>query len=209
METKVNWTMKGRYTKRCNCQLGCPCDFWDRPSKGHCEGMLGMIIDEGHYGGASLGGIKFAATYFFPGALHEGNGRVQIYIDERANEAQRGALLTILSGKAGGPWFEVVASLMTTIYEPLFVPIEMDLDVEGLNGTVRIPGHLETIVEPIKNIATGGAHRIQVVLPEGMEYKVTETARTAVNKAQGNIAYDAGGLHSSLARVTHTPAGVS
>lgn len=144
-----------------------------------------------------------------PGALHEGNGRVQIYIDERAKQAQRGALLTILSGKAGGPWFEVVASLMTTIYEPLFVPIEMKIDVEGLNARVNIPGHLETVVQPIQNIATGGSHRIQVVMPEGMEYKIAETARGVVNKAQGKIAYDAAGGHSSLASVTHTPAGVS
>ena len=208
MASGITWKMKGMYTKSCNCAYGCPCDFWDRPTKGFCTGMLGMHIKEGHFGKTPLSGLSFAGVYHFPGALHEGKGSLQPFVDERASPDQRNALLTIMSGKAGGPWFEVVSSLLTTIHQPLFVPIHFEMDIKKLTAKVSIPGHLETVVEPIKNIATGGTHRIQVVLPEGMEYKMAETAATVVNRAMGKIPYDFPNGHSSLAEVEHTQTGV-
>jgi hypothetical protein len=57
---------------------------------------------------------------------------------------------------------------------------------------VEIAGHIEPVIEPIKNIATGGSHRAQAALPDGMEYKVTETATTTVNRAKGKISYGSG-----------------
>ena len=119
---KINWRMKGKYIKSCNCDTGCPCDFWAKPTHTKCEGMLAMEIDEGHFGRTSLNGVKFAATYHWPGPLHEGNGTIQAFIDEKATPEQREALLTILTGKAGNPWFEVIASLVSTLLEPKFVP---------------------------------------------------------------------------------------
>ncbi len=209
MVSNVTWKMKGMYIKSCNCAYGCPCDFWDRPTKGFCTGMLGMRIQDGHFGKTPLNGLSFACVYHFPAALHEGNGSLQPFVDERASADQRNALLTILSGKAGGPWFEVVASLLTTIHQPLFVPIHFDMDLKKLTAKTHIPGHLETVVEPIKNIATGGTHRIQVVMPDGMEYKIAETAMTTVNRAQGKIPYDFTNGHTSLAEVAHTQTGVT
>ena len=43
---KIEWLMKGRYLKNCNCVASCPCDTIGLPSpdKG-CEGMAGMLID--------------------------------------------------------------------------------------------------------------------------------------------------------------------
>lgn len=209
MEPSVNWKMKGMYAKSCNCAYGCPCDFWDRPTKGFCTGMLGMRIQDGHFGKTPLNGLSFVCVYHFPGALHEGNGSLQPFVDERASADQRNALLTILSGKAGGPWFEVVSSLLTTIHQPLFVPIHFDMDLKKLTAKVHIPGHLETVVEPIKNIATGGTHRIQVVMPDGMEYKIAETAMATVNRSQGKIPYDFTNGHTSMAEVVHTQTGVT
>jgi len=209
MATTVKWNMKGKYTKSCNCAYGCPCDFWDRPDKGFCTGMLAMHIDEGRYGDTPLSGLRFAATYHWPGALHEGNGAVQPFVDERATAEQRNAILMILSGQAGGKWFEVVASVVSTVHEPLFVPIQFEMDVAGRHGRVQIPGHLETVIEPIKDIVTGGAHSIQVVLPNGMEYRRAETATTTVNRASGKIAFDLGRAHSSLADVHHTDSGLA
>jgi len=66
---------------------------------------------------------------------------------------------------------------------------------------VVIPGILETVTEPIRNIATGEAHQIRVELPGGMEYKAAEIATAVVNKATGQIKYDCPNGHSSLAHV--------
>ena len=38
---------------------------------------------------------------------------------------------TILSGAAGGPLFEILASIVTTLHGPHFVPIEWEFDKEA------------------------------------------------------------------------------
>ena len=205
---KVDWRFKGKYLKNCNCDYGCPCDFWSKPTHTKCEGMMAMEIVEGHYGKTPLTGLKFAALYHWPGPLHEGNGTVQPIVDEQATPAQREAILTIMSGQAGGPWFELLASIVTTLMDPVFAPIRMEYDLEARSARVVIPGLLETVTEPIRNVANGDAHRIQVNLPNGIEYRNAETACAAVNKATGGIAYNWPNSHSSLAYVEHTPAGL-
>ena len=204
----VNWRMKGKWLKNCNCDMGCPCDFWARPTHTKCEGMIGMEIDEGNYGKTSLKGIKFVATYHWPGPLHEGNGTLQAFIDKTATQKQRDALLTILTGKAGNIWFEVVSSLVANLLEPKFVEIKFEYNMEKRRARVVIPKELETVTGPIKNIKTGDEHRIRVQLPLGMEYKLAETAMAVVNKSTGDIKYNNPNSHSSLAYVEHTQAGL-
>ena len=204
----IQWRMKGPYFKNCNCAPGCPCDFWAAPSHGHCTGMLAMRIDEGQFGATPLGGLAFAATYHFPAALHLGNGTLQLFVSDHANPDQRQAILTIASGKAGNAWFEVVASLIARILPPRFVPIEIDCDPKQLRAVLRIPGELETVTEPIKDIASGQAHRAQVVLPRGMEYKACEVATTSVLRSTGAIPFDCPQANSSLAWVEHTQDGL-
>ncbi len=45
--------------------------------------------------------ISAIVLYSWPGALHQGNGTVQPFIEKKASEEQRNALLTILSGQGG------------------------------------------------------------------------------------------------------------
>lgn len=205
---EYRWRMKGKYIKNCNCDPGCPCDYWAEPTHHKCEGMMGMEIAEGHFEDISLDGVKFAATYHWPGPLHEGNGTMQPFIDENTSQEQRDALLRILIGQEGNAWFEVLASVVSTVLEPKFVPIEFEHDLEGRRARVVIPGVLETVTEPILNEATGDNLHILVQMPEGMEYKLAETASAAVNKGTGEIKYDCPKSHSSLAHVEHTDQGL-
>ena len=105
----TDWAIEGEWFKNCNCDPGCPCDFNQHPTHGHCEGMAGMRIDSGAFGDVDISGLSWGAAYHWPGALHEGNGDIQPLIDERANDEQRNALLQILSGQNGGTFFEVLA----------------------------------------------------------------------------------------------------
>lgn len=205
---KVTWRLKGKWIKNCNCDPGCPCDFWARPTHGGCEGLFAMQVDEGNFGKTSMKGVKFCVQLRFPGPLHEGNGTVLPIVDERASAAQRDAVLQILSGKAGNPWFEVVASLVGTMLEPRFAPIEFRHDLRRRRARIVIPGILETTTEPIKNLATGGAHVADVALPHGMEYKTAAVCQATVNRGRGAISYDWPGSHSSLAHVEQTHAGL-
>ena len=88
-----------------------------------------MIIDEGIYGDVDLGGLHIAALFKWPGPIHEGKGEALAYVDERADEAQRAALLTIMTGGDTDPFatvFAVFASTIGTMYEPRFVPFDLE-----------------------------------------------------------------------------------
>jgi hypothetical protein len=109
----TKWTIKGREFVNCNCSYGCPCQFNGLPTHGHCQAVGGFEIERGHHGSTALDGLKFVGIFRWPGAIHEGKGEAAVVIDERANEAQRGALLRILSGQdtePGATIFNVFAS---------------------------------------------------------------------------------------------------
>lgn len=207
--SKIEWLMKGRYIKNCNCIASCPCDTvgLPYPDKG-CEGMAGMLIERGHFDDVSLDGLSWVAVSRWPGPLHEGNGAIQAFIDERATAEQRAALITILSGQAGNAWFEFIASTIATAYEPQFVPIEFALDKNKRTARVMIPGTLETISGPLILPNTGEAHRVTVRLPEGREFLEMEVAQAMLLKGTGTIRFEHRNTHSTLAEVTHTHEGI-
>lgn len=113
-----------------------------------------------------------------------------------------------MSGKAGNAWFEVVASLVAKVLEPKFVAIDFEFDLAKRHCRVVIPGELETISEPIANMATGDTHRVLVEMPQGMEYFRPEIATTRVLKGTGAIAFDCPGAHGSLAIVEQRHTGL-
>lgn len=205
----ANWRLEGEWIKNCNCAFGCPCDFNARPTNGFCKGLVGMRITKGSFENVSLDGLSFFVTVDFPGALHEGNGQAQPIIDQRATAAQREALFNILSGQnsAEGTLFNIFSLIVTKMHEPIFAPISFEFDQKARMARVRIPGVLETEVEPIKNPVTGQPHRIQVVMPEGFEHIEGEVASSNI-RSSGAIKFETQGSHSTLAHVTQTPQGV-
>jgi hypothetical protein len=149
-------------------------------------------------------------TYHWPGALHEGNGTLQAIIQEHADDQQRQALLTILSGQEQqeGTFFQILSLIVSNMLEPKFLPIDFQFDLGGRTVHVAVPGVLETTSQPIRNPVTGDPHRIQVHMPEGFEYYEAEIA-SATTVGTGDIKFDLTDRHSSLARVEHTPAGLA
>lgn len=207
----VDWRMKGTHLKNCNCAFGCPCDFNAPPTYGPCEGMAGMHIEEGHFGDVPLDGLCWAATYHWPGPLHEGNGTLQPVIDERADERQREALLTILSGgeQDEGTFFQILSMIVSRLLEPQFAAFEFECDAEARRARMVAPGIFETVTEPIANPVTGAPHRALVQLPEGFEYRLAEIGSAATLRGTGEIRFDHRDCHSSLARVEFVPTGLA
>ena len=206
---KIEWLMKGHYLKNCNCIASCPCDTVGIPSpdKG-CEGVAGMLIERGDFGGVALDGLAWAAVSRWPGPLHEGNGEVQVFIDERANDEQRNALLTILSGRAGNAWFEFLASTFANFHPPQFVPIEFDFDKNARKARIAVAGMLETVSGPLVLPNTGQEHRVTVRMPQGREYLEMEVAQAVLLKGSGAIRFEHHGTHSTMAEVTYTESGI-
>ena len=204
-----SWRMKGQYVKNCNCLATCPCDTIGVPfPHAGCEGVVAMNIREGNFDGVDLSGLKWAAVVHWPGAIHEGNGTEQAFIDARANEQQRNALIQILTGQAGGPMFEIFASVITKIDGPHFVNIDFQFDKDKRRARVAVPGFFETTSEPLTIPATGEEQRVVVQLPGGFEYKEMEVAYAGALKSTGAIKFNHEKTHSSLAEVEHTEKGL-
>jgi hypothetical protein len=177
--TKLNWRMAGEEVASCNCAWGCPCQFNALPTTGHCEAVIGYEIRAGEYGATRLDGLRFAQIVRWPGAIHEGNGTRQWIIDEQASPEQREALAAIQSGKEGGTYFEIMASVCPYTLDPAFAAIELRVDRERRTGALRISGLAECDIESIKNPVTGEEHRARIELPNGFEYKKAEMASVA------------------------------
>src|SRR3712207_4988490 len=99
----------------CNCAYGCPCQFNALPTKGHCEAVVGILVDHGHHGDTKLDGVKFGGVFQWPGPIHEGHGQAVPVIDDRASPAQRDAILRIMSGQdtePGATFFQVYFSML-------------------------------------------------------------------------------------------------
>lgn len=206
----VSWEIKGLSLNTCNCDWGCPCQFNARPTHGHCRAAIAARIDAGHFGEERLDGVHFAGLFAWPGAIHEGGGEMQPILDERASEAQRAAVLTIMRGEEtepGATIFNVFQAVIDTVYEPLVRPIDIEADLEARTGGFTVAGVVEARVEPIRNPITGDPHRARVELPHGFEYKVAEYASSTTRTLNGSIPLEWAQSHAHLQGLHWTPQG--
>lgn len=182
------WEIHGRELVNCNCAYGCPCQFNALPTDGTCEAAIGYEIDEGHYGDVALDGLRAALVAKWPGAIHQGNGQMQIIIDERGTPEQRDALQKIMTGadteEMATMWW-VYSAMAPNKHETLFKPIEIEIDIEGRRGRVVVDSVFECAAEPIRNPVTGAEHRARINLPRGFEYRLAEIASGTTRTSGG------------------------
>jgi hypothetical protein len=189
------WEFQGRELVNCTCEYGCNCQFNALPDKGHCHAVAAVLIDEGRHGDTRLDGLRIVGIFKWPGPIHEGHGEVLAIVDERADAAQRDALLRIMMGQDTDPFatmFAVFASTIETMHEPVFAPVRFEVDVDGRRGRLSVENYVEMSGEPIVNKATGAETRAQIVLPAGFEYEVADigsaSSRTTGGPMQLSIA---------------------
>jgi len=168
----TKWSIEAEFIQACSCDYGCPCEFSAPPTRGFCEGTGGWRITKGNYGDLSLDGITVGFAAHWPKAIHEGNGTLALFIDEKATPDQRNALLTICSGKAGGLPFEILATTITKVLEPIFTSV--DFRFAGRDSSVRFGDLLNVAVEPIKNPVTKEPELVRVDHATGFIFKSAE-----------------------------------
>jgi hypothetical protein len=208
--TEVKWTIRGREFVHCNCDYGCPCQFNARPTHGNCQAVVAVDIQQGRHANTKLDGLKIAAVATWPGAIHEGKGRIVPIVDERATAEQRNALLRIMSGQdtePGATFFQVFSTTFEKVHDPVFTKIELDVDVNGRRASLKVPGLIEARGEPIRNPITGDEHRARIELPDGFEYLVAEAGR-GWTKTLGTIALNLENTHAHFANLHMTQSGV-
>ncbi len=198
----IDWELQATEFVNCNCDYGCPCQFNARPTHGDCRAVSAFHITKGRFGEVSLDGLNVVGVFSWPGAIHEGDGTAFLIIDERASEAQRDALLTILSGEEtepGATIWNVFAATFSLTLPPEFRPIDVTIDVDGRRGTVRVDDRIEMHGEPIRNPVTGDEHRVRIDMPNGFEFSLAEMG-SGTSKAMGPIAFD---LNDSYGQFAH------
>ena len=164
------WLFKSETYDNCNCALNCGCQFNLPSTHGYCQSaFVGNVVD-GHFNDTPLAGLNWAGLYKWPGEIPEGNGKRQIVIDERADEAQRIALEAIISGEACKPLsnlFSVFASTCSESCKTLFLPIDLEAHLERRTASVDIPGIMKSSGKPICNKFNGQPFHVALARPSG------------------------------------------
>lgn len=192
------WNIKAKYFEACNCAYGCPCNMNGFPTHGFCEGSIGFEILEGERDGNDLAGVKVAAAVKWPGAIHEGNGNMAVFID--APEDKRDDMVAILTAEDPGlPW-EILASTISQIHGPFFEPIE--IRDEGTDSRVSVQDKLEIQLESFTNPVTGDKHEVHMFLPDGFIFQDGRICTTSVNTVDADgVTYDHSGNNAYRADI--------
>jgi hypothetical protein len=112
-----------------------------------CKGYWAFRFDDGMFRDVPLAGTKAVIVFDTPQRMIDGEWTQAIIIDPAASEAQRAALETIFSGRAGGPW-EKLARFVGTALPTQYLPIELQDD--GPSKGVTIADRLKGIVTQIR-----------------------------------------------------------
>lgn len=156
MSNSQAWRIEGDYFESCNCELLCPCllsHAQARPTEGHCDVVLAFNIAKGDCGGVDLSGLRAVQALTTPGPMAQGNGTLAVYVDSRANDAQRTALEAIFTGRAGGP--PALLAGMVTQRLPTKTA-QIDFSADGRQCKLAIPGVTEVAIEGV----TGAGNQV-------------------------------------------------
>ncbi len=166
----VQWVFKSETYDNCNCDVNCGCQFNLPTTHGFCQSAYAGTIVEGHFNDTPLKGLNWAALYKWPGEIADGNGKRQIVIDERADDAQRIAIERIISGEACAPLSNVYAvygSTCSEFSETLFLPINLEANFDLKTARVDIPGVLKGSGRPIVNKFSGEPFHVALARSSG------------------------------------------
>jgi len=179
------------------------------PTKGYCTGAVAFQIDKGNCEGVMLDGMKVVATFYFPRAIHHGDGHMQPFLEDTISDVQKDAIFYILSGQDQrvGTVFQIFSVIVKTLHEPIFTKIQFDWDIKNRKARVEVPTLLRARSEPIRNPVTDGEHRMITVLPEGWVFHEAENA-AGYAKSLGDLKFDLNQSHSSMAYVAWGPDGL-
>lgn len=146
------WKVAGSYFEACNCEASCPCVFTSPPTEGTCTVLIAWHIERGNFADVALDDLNAAFVGYSPGHMLQGNWKVALYLDERADEGQKDAMQKIFSGQAGGH-LAALGPLISEVMGVKSVPIEYR--AQGRTRGMRIPGIAEAEIEGLQG--QGGA----------------------------------------------------
>jgi len=162
----VSWRIRGSYFESCSCEAICPCRTIDsvaggRSTYGECLGVLSWLIEDGHADDVSLDGLKVAFATRYHDDEPGSPWSFAMYVDARADPAQRDALERIYKGRLGGdalthfPWAWKEAERVAVR------PVEIEVSHEPRRQWLRIRDHVTVRIRE----AWAGPETVTCVIP--------------------------------------------
>src|SRR5687768_15193853 len=162
---RTEFRVKAMSLEACSCAHGCNCQFAGYPNEGYCHFTIGYEVREGKFGNVDLSGVRFVIAAKYPNAIHEGNGHVALFVDEKASPDQVNAIAGILTAAHGGMPWEAIVTTVSKLEGPIQKPIDMKLG--GPDSYYRIEGVLEVQAKSLKNPVTGLDNEVHITYPNG------------------------------------------
>jgi hypothetical protein len=166
------WRIVGDFVDFCKCRAPCPCSWGQPPTEGDCQGIIGFHVREGNYGDVKLDGLNVVAISEFEGNIWDDDVRTKgdvLFLDERADDDQRGAIQMIFGGQAGS-WPQWLGE---NVFGPTvgmeFGPIELEIADDASSWTLKIAGKVEGAAEVITGPTTRPGEHVRVTNIPGAE----------------------------------------
>jgi hypothetical protein len=156
-----DWRVSGSYFEACNCEAICPCrSVGGRPGGsstfGECFGALSWHVLEGHADAIGLANLRVVLSIrYFDNVVPSTPWQVVLYVDDAADDAQRGALADIFLGRAGGRVAELYGPAIGEVLAVRRAKIALEhvaarkrIDVVGIlsvqaEGEASLPGDVQ------------------------------------------------------------------
>ncbi len=168
------WRVKGDWFDVCKCGISRPSEFAWPPNYGDCQGVLAYHIREGHYGDVRLDDLNLITIGEFQGNVSTGEAaglKFGFFIDERADERQRAAMLTIFSGRGGGwPAQFLVITGPPDVLDIETAPIVVDVADDLSFWRAEVPGKVVAGAEALGGPTAPPGQRVQTINPPGSDF---------------------------------------
>lgn len=102
----MSWNLQGTYLENCSCDVVCPCGasgFSAPADYDRCQVLGAFHIVSGQVDGTDVSDLNVAVVGDTPAQMSDGNWRVGLLMDERADDGQAQKLAAIYGGQMGGP----------------------------------------------------------------------------------------------------------
>jgi hypothetical protein len=166
----VSWAIAGTYFESCNCEAICPCRKIDgvrggRSTYAECLGVLSWVIKDGRADDLSLDGLKVAFATRYHDDEPGSPWRFVMYIDARADAAQRDALEAIFTGRLGGDALKHFPWAWKESDRVAVRQVEIEVSHEPRRQWLRIRDHVTVNIRD----AWAGTETVTCVIPGHQE----------------------------------------
>jgi hypothetical protein len=200
----MSWSVRGSYFESCNCEAICPCRKINgvpggRSTFGECLGVLSWVIEDGRADDLPLDGLKVAMAVRYHDDEPGSPWRFVLYLDARADEAQRAVLEGIYTGALGGDALKHFPWAWKESERVAVRPVEIEVSHERRRQWLRIRDHVTVRIRD----AWPGPEAVTCVIP-GHEESGEELIAAELRVDDGPLRFELSGNCGYAARFDYT-----